>query len=159
MRRFLLLLASMLIASCTAAPAPAEETASASPSPAVSPSAQDPTRPPTGTPPISTVPPTPAPVVGEVPTEILAAVVDEAAALAGVSAGEVEVLRAEQVIWSDGSLGCPVPGTNYTQEPVDGYWVELRAGEETFDFRLGSTGVAQLCEQARPSSDDRVPDY
>lgn len=71
--------------------------------------------------------------------------VEEAANLAGLGTTDIEVLRAEQVRWPDGSLGCPEPGQSYTQEPIDGYWVVLRAGEETYDFRLGEAGVPRLC--------------
>ncbi|HSM17345.1 MAG TPA: hypothetical protein VK845_10190 [Gemmatimonadales bacterium] len=55
------------------------------------------------------------------------------------------VLRAEAVTWQDGSLGCPEPGMAYTQALVDGYWVELMAGEETLDYRLSSEGGIKFC--------------
>lgn len=84
-------------------------------------------------------------MTGEVPVAILDPILDEAASLADVPVSEVTVVRAEQTVWNDGSLGCPEPGMMYTQALVDGYWVEVEAGGETYDFRVGSNGSFRLC--------------
>ncbi|HUG48859.1 MAG TPA: hypothetical protein VMP67_10665 [Candidatus Limnocylindria bacterium] len=158
MRACLTILLGPLLVACTAL-APGDE----SPSPPPTVHASQPSRPDLGTPPVNTIPPelTPEPVLGEVPAEVLDVIVAEAAELAGVEPVDVEVVRAQQVTWNDGSLGCPAPGTEYTQEPVDGYWVELRVGDEQYDFRMSETGTPMLCPpgQGRPTSPGTVPDY
>jgi len=89
------------------------------------------------------------------------ALIEEAAALAGAAAPDVQVLRAEQVTWSDGSLGCPEPGMVYTQALVDGYWVVLEVGGETYDFRMSDSGTPRLCPagEGRPPLEGPGTDY
>lgn len=49
----------------------------------------------------------------------------------GVTEEEIEVVRAEEVEWPDGALGCPKEGEMYTQAIVPGYLVVLGIdGEE-----------------------------
>lgn len=83
----------------------------------------------------------------------LAAVVDAAVAeLAdelGIDPADVEVVVAEPVTWSDGSLGCPEPGMMYTQAVVDGYRVLLRAGDVEVAFHAGEGRVPLRCEEPR----------
>jgi hypothetical protein len=105
----------------------------------------------TGTPHTSNSPalPTSTPTpVSAVPQEILDQLLDEAASLAGVPRDQLTIERAEAVTWGDGSLGCPEPGMMYTQVLVDGYWVVIRAGDRTFDFR-GSGTSYRLCPPGR----------
>jgi len=98
-----------------------------------------------------TVTPAPIPtgknlhVKDEVPQGILDPILKEAAALAKVSHEQLVIVRAQSVIWSDGSLGCPEPGMMYTQALVNGYWVIIEAGGKKYDFRVGSGGSFRLC--------------
>src|SRR6266550_6936406 len=94
------------------------------------------------------------PVKGEVPQAILESILKEAAALAKVDRREIKIVRAESVVWSDGSLGCPEPGMMYTQALVNGYWVVIEAGGQKYDFRGGSGGSFRLCPpgQGQPPS-------
>ena len=62
------------------------------------------------------------PVKGQVPQTILESILKEAAALAKVSHEQLVIVRAQSVVWNDGSLGCPEPGMMYTQALVNGYW-------------------------------------
>lgn len=107
---------------------------------------------PADTEPETTMPPNTLPPAGPVPEELFAQMAEQAAAVAGVSIGELEVVRAQAVTWNDGSLGCPEPGQMYTQALVDGYWVVLRAGGQEFDFRASQRGDVKLCPpgQGRP---------
>ena len=52
--------------------------------------------------------------------------------------------------WPDGSLGCPQPGQVYTQALVDGYHVVLDADGDELDYRVGSGGSFNLCENGLP---------
>jgi hypothetical protein len=98
-----------------------------------------------------TVPPvTPAPVVGEVPADLLAAIVADLADKEGVPTEQIEVVRAESVLWNDGSLGCPEPGMNYIQMQVNGYWVVFALGGQTFDYRATEDGYFRLCPNPGP---------
>ena len=85
----------------------------------------------------------------QVPQAILEPVLNQAAALAKVSRDQLEIVRAEPAIWNDGSLGCPEPGMNYTQALVNGYWVVIKAGRQTYDFRLARGGNFRLCPDGR----------
>ena len=89
-----------------------------------------------------------------VPQGILESVLKEAAALANVTREQLVILRAEPVIWNDGSLGCPEPGMMYTQALVNGYWVMIDAAGEKYDFRIGGGGNFRLCPpgQGHPPS-------
>lgn len=87
---------------------------------------------------------------GEVPDELLEQVLADAANRAGVEASSLTVVRSEAVTWNDGSLGCPEPGVLYTQEIIDGYWVEIVIGDVDLDYRLNSSGALLLCESNSP---------
>lgn len=99
----------------------------------------------------SATPPPPA----ELPP-LLAAMVEaarqDAARSSGIAAERWQLLRAEAVTWSDGSLGCPQPGRGYTQALVPGYLVQLRADGLQRDYHAGASGAARYCppDRARP---------
>ena len=103
--------------------------------------------------PSATAAPTPAgetpPVQGNVPQGILDPILKEAAALAKVAREQLVIVRAEPVVWNDGSLGCPEPGMEYTQALVNGYWVVIEAAGQSYDFRVGRGGSFQLCPAGR----------
>lgn len=61
----------------------------------------------------------------------------------------IAVEGALRVTWSDGSVGCPVPGMQYTQALVPGYRVILRAGEQLFDYHAAASGHLALCPPDR----------
>ena len=84
-------------------------------------------------------------VVGEVPEALLDSVITKVIESDQVDREDIIVDRAESVIWPDGSLGCAQPGVMYTQAPVDGYWIVLRAGDRRFDFRASSKGEIKRC--------------
>ena len=92
---------------------------------------------------------------GEVPQAILQPILKEATALAKVGRDQLVVVRAESVVWNDGSLGCPEPGMMYTQALVNGYWILIEAAGWTYDFRVGSGGSFRLCPpgQGHPPSE------
>ncbi len=88
-------------------------------------------------------------VTGEVPEELLERIRADAAGRLGVEAASLEVVRAEAVTWSDGSLGCPKPDVVYTQALEPGYWVVLQAGEQQLDYRARASGQFFVCETSR----------
>lgn len=75
---------------------------------------------------------------------------EDAAGRLGVDPGDLEVVVAERVTWSDGSLGCPEPGEAYTQALVDGYRVVLEADGEEVAYH-GAEGEPPFhCEDPQP---------
>jgi predicted small secreted protein len=101
---------------------------------------------------LATLPESAAPVIGEIPEPLMAALLADVADRAGVDPEAIEVVRAENVTWNDGSLGCPEPGMNYTMALIDGYQVVLSAGGDEFDYRVTGDGAFRLCENGgRPS--------
>jgi hypothetical protein len=89
----------------------------------------------------------PAPM-GEVPAAVLDKVISDATERTGVGADEIDVLRSESLIFSDGALGCPKPDVAYTPAPVPGYRVVLEADGRLMDYRVTERGYMMLCEQA-----------
>ena len=86
---------------------------------------------------------------GQVPQAILDPILKEAAALAKVDREQLVIVRAESVVWNDGSLGCPEPGMMYTQALVNGYWIVIEAAGKQYDFRVGRGGSFRLCPAGR----------
>jgi hypothetical protein len=86
------------------------------------------------------------PVSGEVPEVLLKAIMADLAASLGIDPSTIEVIKAESVVWGDGSLGCPEPGMMYTEALVNGYWVVLLAGDREYDYRASQKGYFRLCE-------------
>jgi hypothetical protein len=84
-----------------------------------------------------------------VPQGILDPILADAAARAKVGRDKLVIVRAEPVIWNDGSLGCPEAGKMYTQALVNGYWVVIEASGKTYDFRVGRGGSFRLCPAGR----------
>lgn len=59
---------------------------------------------------------------------------------------EIEVIRFEEITWSDGSLGCPQPGMSYTQALVDGYRAVLGHDDRVYLYHGGPKDPLFLCE-------------
>lgn len=85
-------------------------------------------------------------MVGEVPDDIMEAVMASLSGELEDPETSIEVIRAEAVVWPDGSLGCPEPGVSYTQALVDGYHIELAVDDRVFDYRVGSVDNFKLCQ-------------
>jgi hypothetical protein len=89
-------------------------------------------------------------VTGEVPLELLSEIIADLANRLDIKPDAIAVARDEAVVWNDGSLGCAQPGLFYTQAQVDGYWVVLQVGENSYDYRATSKGYFTLCENPLP---------
>ena len=100
-------------------------------------------------PPFLTTTPRPSPgstgSATTVPPARWQAILDDLAAR-GVTAAP-ELVSAEQVTFNDSSLGCPKPGSSYTQALVDGLRVIVRAEGSTWDYRFGTTDTPKLCQR------------
>lgn len=144
-----------LIAACSAAApgasAPAAAGTGSSPAPSTAPIV--PSERPSyalSLPPLATAPATNPPVNGEVPAALMDQAKSDLAKRTGLDPATFTTIRSEQVVWADGSLGCPVPGTMYVQMVTPGYWIQLGAGGTTYDYRSTNAGPVRLCEQPNP---------
>jgi hypothetical protein len=99
--------------------------------------------------PVPTSTPQMSRVESQMPEAILGPILKEAAKLASVPPQELVIVRAEAVVWNDGSLGCPEPGMQYTQSLINGYWVMIKAAGQTYDFRVDRGGSFRLCPEGR----------
>ncbi len=86
-------------------------------------------------------------VTGEVPSQLLEPVLMDLAKRNGVALDSISVVRAQEMVWNDGSLGCPQPGVFYTQAIVNGFWVVLKENGQEYDYRGADTGYFFLCER------------
>ncbi|MEO8019478.1 MAG: hypothetical protein ABI769_16830 [Pseudomonadota bacterium] len=83
-----------------------------------------------------------------IPREVRRAVVSDAARRFRVAESAVVLVHAEQMTWSDGSLGCPEPGQMYTQSVVPGFRVVARTVEGEFLYHTDSRGKVLVCAPA-----------
>jgi hypothetical protein len=88
-----------------------------------------------------------APVTGEVPEKVLDTVRADLGKRTGARPGAMKVVRAEEVVFGDGSLGCGRPGQSYTQSPVPGYRVVLAVEGKEYDYRVPRRGSLVLCDR------------
>ena len=79
-------------------------------------------------------------------SHMTAAAVADLAARLRANPSTIEVIRAEQVTWPDGSLGCPQPDMGYTQALVEGYRVILGHDGRVFLYHAGSDARPFMCE-------------
>jgi len=80
-----------------------------------------------------------------IPLEVRRAVVADAAKRFNVAESAVVLTRAEQLTWSDGSLGCPEPGVMYTQMLVAGFRVVAKTSAGELTYHTDSRGNAVSC--------------
>ncbi len=67
----------------------------------------------------------------------------------GVATQGATVVSAEEVVWNDGSLGCPQPGHSYTQAQMPGQRVVVTVAGTRYDYRFGRGDAPVLCEPGR----------
>ena len=68
------------------------------------------------------------------------------------AADEITVVSAEEVEWSDSSLGCPEQDTMYLQVITPGYRIVLASGGNTYDYHSGTDPEGPLV-QCSPEAD------
>ncbi|NNC74613.1 MAG: hypothetical protein HKN93_03790 [Acidimicrobiia bacterium] len=91
-------------------------------------------------------PPDPTPEPADPPSQLDLAVAD-LASRQSVDTAEITVVSTEDVVWRDGSLGCPEPGTAYTQALVsNGYLIKLRVGTEVHEYHGAGDTPPFYCE-------------
>lgn len=93
------------------------------------------------------------------PTELTGMVglaIADLAGRTGIDKTAISVVLVEEVVWSDGSHGCPQPGMAYTQVLTDGLRIVLEANGLLFDYRSGGLSEPALCVQAADKDETRA---
>jgi hypothetical protein len=90
------------------------------------------------------------PITGEVPETVLTSIRADLAQRLGTKVAAATVVRAEQVIWPDGALGCGQPGGIYTQATVPGYLVEFELASRHYRYHGSLAGPFVYCERPGP---------
>jgi hypothetical protein len=70
---------------------------------------------------------------------------------------DIELMKYEEVVWPDASLGCPQPGMRYKQVPYDGALIILKVAGREYEYHNGGSRGLFLCEQTikvKPTSPD-----
>jgi len=88
----------------------------------------------------------------EVPKTVRRAVIADAAKRLNVAESAIVLVRAEQVTWGDGSLGCPEPGLVYTQNLVPGYLIVAKTDDRELTYHTDSREQAKNCAWVRPTA-------
>lgn len=60
--------------------------------------------------------------------------------------GDITVVKAISITWTDGALGCPEAGRAYTQALEPGYQIIVSVGGTQYDYHFGKTETPKLCE-------------
>jgi len=103
------------------------------------------TTPPSTAPPSTEDETTTMPISKQEQLPIVAPAKADLATRLGIQADELEVISAEEVIWPDGSLGCPEPGMSYTQALVDGSKVVFGHEDRVYVYHAGDDDQPFLC--------------
>ncbi|HEU4780310.1 MAG TPA: hypothetical protein VFS58_10565 [Steroidobacteraceae bacterium] len=83
--------------------------------------------------------------IASLPRGVRRAVVVDAARRFAVSENEVVLVNAERVTWSDGAMGCPLPGQMYTQMLVPGFRVSAKTSAGEMLYHTDSRGAVVNC--------------
>ncbi|WP_324650386.1 hypothetical protein [Georgenia sp. H159] len=108
---------------------------------------------PPSSPELPSPPTTPRPDPSATTTPQVEAAIADLADHLGLAAADIAVVSHEDVTWPDGSLGCPSPGTSYTQALVPGARLVLAAEGREYSYHAGRDGEFRRCDNPqRPVS-------
>lgn len=65
----------------------------------------------------------------------------------GIPTEKVTLVSAVSLTFNDGSLGCPEPGRVYTQALVEGMQVVVEIDGIQYDYRFGTGDTPRLCQK------------
>ncbi|HSG43454.1 MAG TPA: hypothetical protein VLA72_09900 [Anaerolineales bacterium] len=67
-----------------------------------------------------------------------------------ISITDINLIEAQEVVWSDSSLGCPNPSVMYLQVLTPGYLIRLQALGKQFEFHADQRGTLINCPNPSP---------
>jgi hypothetical protein len=79
------------------------------------------------------------------PGDLLSAMGRDLAGRLGVKVAELQVLAIDQVVWDDGSLGCPQPGKSYLTAQVPGVRVLFQNSGKTYQYHASDRAHFVYC--------------
>jgi hypothetical protein len=74
----------------------------------------------------------------------------------GVPVADIQIFNYEEVIWPDGSLGCPKPKNSYIQVIQEGYHLELIVADQVYDYHGAQGELPIFCDE-RPNQPEIPP--
>ena len=81
---------------------------------------------------------------------LVRAALADAAKVSGRPTSALKVIDAAEVVWPDGSGGCPQPDVAYTQALVPGYRIRIQAGKQVLNYHATRHSTAPvLCPADR----------
>ena len=89
-------------------------------------------------------------------TGIIGLAVADLADRLSIDESAITVVLVEEVVWSDGSLGCPQPGMSYAQVVTDGLRIVVEADGALYDYRSGGSADPTLCVKAPDKDQTRA---
>jgi hypothetical protein len=66
-----------------------------------------------------------------------------------IERAQISLVEAREVVWPDSSLGCPQPGTVYTQVLTSGFLIHLEADGKIYEYHADFNEQVILCEAPR----------
>ena len=67
-----------------------------------------------------------------------------------ISASDILVAEAKEVVWPDGSFGCPQPDMLYAQVLTPGYLIKLQYDVRDFEYHAGKDRSLTYCKNPLP---------
>jgi len=67
-----------------------------------------------------------------------------------IDPGQTELVEVSSVIWSDGSLGCGIPGVEYLQVLIPGYKILLTADGQMYTYHTDTVNQIIMCVEKLP---------
>ncbi len=86
-----------------------------------------------------------APATPAEQTSAIEQAISDLAARFNIPSSEIKIVSQETVTWPNGGLGCPQPGINYIQVPVDGLRIVLDRAGTIYEYHTGQSRIV-LCE-------------
>ncbi len=59
---------------------------------------------------------------------------------------QISIVKIENIMWNDGSLGCPKQGMMYTQAAVPGYKVIFELNQKQYDYHTNKNRFFVTCQ-------------
>jgi len=82
---------------------------------------------------------------GEAASQLIQQAQDDLAQRTGAPLDQIAIISVTEVVWPDGSLGCPQPDVAYTQATMPGYQIVLSYQGQQYDYHTDASR-AFLCE-------------
>jgi hypothetical protein len=67
-----------------------------------------------------------------------------------ISVSQINLVNASEVVWADGSLGCPQKGMAYIQVLTPGYLIVLEYDNTNYEYHSGRDGNVSYCQNPTP---------